>query len=165
LSQFQHTGIDRTEVFKLLKSINALVPETGRRSESQLTRAFEKAWPDLEKELNEAARIQPTAAAPKSRDPESIMKETLELVRGLARDAETAKMNAAALPTYTVGSSGIQIQPGFFGYATVGGPPELRIDTSTLTSALAVHRAVETAQEAEKASKQAVPLTIKPHKS
>jgi hypothetical protein len=89
LSQFQHTGMDRTDILKLLTTINSLVPEPSRRTEAQLMRAFDKSWPDLERELDKAAKLKsPTAAV---RDTHSILKEVLELVRGLARDAESAK--------------------------------------------------------------------------
>jgi hypothetical protein len=89
LSQFQHTGMDRTDILKLLTTINSLVPETSRRTDAQLMRAFDKSWPDLERELDKAAKLKaPTAPV---RDTESILKEVLELVRGLARDAESAK--------------------------------------------------------------------------
>lgn len=89
LSQFQHTGTDRADILKLLTTINSLVPEPSRRTEAQLLRAFEKSWPDLERELNNAAKLK--SPTPPVRDTDSILKEVLELVRGLARDAEMAK--------------------------------------------------------------------------
>ena len=90
LSQFQNTRTDRNEVFKLLQSINSKLPESNRRSETKLARAFDKFWPDLEKALTEAASLKAVAAAP-ARDGDSIMKEVLELLRGLTRDFEAAK--------------------------------------------------------------------------
>jgi hypothetical protein len=89
LSQFQHTGTDRVDIFKLLTTINSLVSEPSRRTEAQLGRAFEKSWPDLERELDKAAKLK--SPTPPVRDTDSILKEVLELVRGLARDAEMAK--------------------------------------------------------------------------
>jgi TIR domain len=114
LSQFQHTGADSTDVFKLLQTINTLLPEANRRTESQLKRSFEKSWPDFEKELDAAAKMKgPSPAAP-ARDPDSIMNETLELVRGLVRDAEAAK----AVPSATLGfpyySSVQKISPALY---------------------------------------------------
>jgi hypothetical protein len=89
LSQFMHTRTDRADILKLLTTINSLVPEPSRRTEAQLMRAFEKSWPDLEQELDKAAKLKsPTTPV---RDTDSILKEVLELVRGLARDAEMAK--------------------------------------------------------------------------
>ncbi len=89
LSQFMHTGTDRADILKLLMTINSLVPEPSRRTEAQLTRAFEKSWPDLERELDKAAKLKSPSLP--VRDTDSILKEVLELVRGLVRDAEMAK--------------------------------------------------------------------------
>lgn len=91
LSQFQHTASNSEDVLKLLQSINSLVPEANRRSDAQLLRAFDKSWPDLERELEAASKLKSPKPEPAARDNDSIMKEMLELLRGLARDAEAAK--------------------------------------------------------------------------
>jgi hypothetical protein len=96
LSQFQHTGIERAEVLKLLQSINKLVPEATRRSETQLNRSFDKSWPDLEKQLLEAANLKSHIPAVPARDNDSILKEVLELVRSLVRDADAARLASIA---------------------------------------------------------------------
>jgi TIR domain len=122
LSQFQHTGIDRPDILKLLTTINSLVPEPSRRTEAQLARAFDKSWPDLEREFSDAGKLKPPVPAPPARDNESIMKEMLELLRGLARDAEMAKLAITpALPLYQYGQ---QISPALLDTLTngIGGP-------------------------------------------
>jgi hypothetical protein len=101
LSQFQHTGISRAEIFKLLEDINALLPDGKRLEPVRLKRAFENNWPALEKGIEEALKLKvdTTATAP-ARSAASMIAETLELVRELKRGADVARLVATlqALP-------------------------------------------------------------------
>jgi hypothetical protein len=83
LGQFQHTGIEKPDVLKLLQSINA--KHVSPLAESVLTPTFEKFWPDLEKAL---------AAVPSASQVLSDVRpdrEILEEILTTVRDTRTAK--------------------------------------------------------------------------
>jgi hypothetical protein len=111
LSQFQHTGIEADEILKLLKTINGLLPEQRRLTEERLKRAFDKYWSDLDQKLTEALKPKPGAREPvPTRDPTSMIAETLELVRELKRGSDVSTLLAAyAIPSNL--GSGYTVSP------------------------------------------------------
>src|SRR5579872_262980 len=83
LTQFQYVVNERTDVFKMIDSINSKV-DAKPLSAEKLEKAFERCWPDLESELaviagTEAASS--TVAKSPTRKQEDILDELLELMR------------------------------------------------------------------------------------
>ena len=90
LAQFNTAGITRDEIFRLIQSINARLPEDKCRTEVQLEEAFEVWWPRLELKLEEAVcrSASEEATQPKApkRPVEDILDEILELSRQTAHE-------------------------------------------------------------------------------
>lgn len=87
LGGFQHTTArDKNDVRKLLETINTAVAKCGKKalSESVLDRVFETNWPELLAAFERIASQQPPSGAGK-RDPQEILEEILEIVRGQER--------------------------------------------------------------------------------
>lgn len=85
LTQFQYVKNERSELLKLILSVNGKV-EVNQLSTDKIERAFKKWWPDLERDLAKvasAAAGKASAAAP--RKPDEILDELLELVRAQQR--------------------------------------------------------------------------------
>jgi TIR domain len=91
LSQFHHTRMDREDILKLLKELNAALPKDKPLDADRLNRLFDMHWPKLEQELMEAMKAKSTDSAPK-RDTEDMVAETLELVREMKRSSESFPM-------------------------------------------------------------------------
>lgn len=94
LSQFQQTRAAKNDIFALMKNLNSLFPPDRQLEPDRLARAFDRSWPELEKALDDAIRLEASGrpAIPK-RDIADMVTETLELMRALTRD-ESAKRAA-----------------------------------------------------------------------
>ncbi len=79
---FQHTSVDRDEVFKLLQSINGCLANHEEKplSDERLNRNFERCWPELESKLQEATELPIQNPAP-ARSSDEMLQEALELLR------------------------------------------------------------------------------------
>ena len=86
-AQFQHTLATREETLRLVRGINSAVARAGERAleHDQVTRAFNKWWPDLEAVLTTvpAATDQPKITV---RPPDEMLAEILEIVRSMRRE-------------------------------------------------------------------------------
>ena len=82
LGRFQHTKFEKEEVFKLLKTINEKLSETGGKSipDSLLIKSFNTNWPELEDKLNQA----PKGKAKEHETPDrELLEEILNTVRNM----------------------------------------------------------------------------------
>jgi hypothetical protein len=87
LSQFQHTSTDRSQVFKLIKDLNELLPDDRRLAADRLTRAFDSYWGGFEGKLVEAiASTSDKAPSAPARETGDMVAELLELVREMKRE-------------------------------------------------------------------------------
>jgi TIR domain len=103
LNQFQNTRISRTDIFKLIADINRLLPEDSRLDSDRLKRIFERDWPALENKLTAALALKDVEPSPVTkRDSDSMIAETLELVREIKRGVDVSKL--AATLTTTAGN-------------------------------------------------------------
>ncbi|OZI23838.1 hypothetical protein CAL26_10505 [Bordetella genomosp. 9] len=85
--QFQSTVLERSDVFKLLESINDACGIEGLES-SRLEKSFSVWWPQLEKQLNEipeeeraSDRLPEAAGEPPDAETSRVLEEILELTR------------------------------------------------------------------------------------
>lgn len=62
LTQFQSVIFEKTDVLKLVVSINEQIPEKNRLTEATLSKSFERWWPQLEDDLH---RLEQHADKPK----------------------------------------------------------------------------------------------------
>jgi hypothetical protein len=88
LSQFQHTTADKADVLSLIESINKSV-EAAReqpRNLEDLREQFETLWPKLGQTIETLSKE--SAAKPPTRKPDDMIKEVLDIVRGLARESD-----------------------------------------------------------------------------
>ena len=84
LLQFQSTVNEKTDVLKLLVSLNGAMDDQGRLEEGSLKKSFEVWWPELERLLGEIptpADVAKTREEPKPSHMEAILEEILELTR------------------------------------------------------------------------------------
>jgi TIR domain-containing protein len=86
LLQFQSVIYDHDDIFKLVTSINATLPEAEQLDEARLKKVFEVWWPELQQELDSldtgTPTPQPTSGSTPSVDPAGpILEELLELAR------------------------------------------------------------------------------------
>jgi hypothetical protein len=87
LREFQATPFTKEEVYKFVTAVNA-AGETLRLSDSQLERAFDRLWPDLEKQIKDVLSISTAEAAPPKRSIEEMVEEALAAVRKLTERHE-----------------------------------------------------------------------------
>jgi ATP-dependent Lon protease len=82
LAQFQHTKNEKTDIFKLLESINKAVQESGDKalSDTILKKSFDQSWSQLEGDLNQTPGLASTKPFP-SRTTTDLLQEILEIVR------------------------------------------------------------------------------------
>lgn len=81
--EFQHTLATKDETHQMVKTINAVVDEQRRLSDTLLDRAFNRCWPELEQQLNTLPALQ--GSEPPPRKAEDMLQEVLEIVRGVAK--------------------------------------------------------------------------------
>jgi len=94
LAQFQAGTFTKPDVLKMLKAINAVLPE--QLHENVLASQLEKWWPDLDNEVSRAkTSISPGPVPTVPTPTEQILQEILELVRQLTR-ARATTINLAA---------------------------------------------------------------------
>jgi hypothetical protein len=95
LAQFQAAKADVTDTLELVKSINAAQGETVLPVKS-VESAFNKWWPELEKELQEIS--QQSAAPPdrKQRTQMEVLEEILDIARQLQRDTPRSDFSSLA---------------------------------------------------------------------
>jgi hypothetical protein len=95
LTRFQAKRVTREGVFDILETINNAM-QTGKLTDLQLQRVFDRWWPDLEAAV---AAIPPKAAPAASLPSEKqMLREILDHVRGLARKASETEVE----PEYEV---------------------------------------------------------------
>lgn len=96
LGQFQHTTFQKSEVLKLVTTVNRMVEDCGERSltDSNLLAAFETYWPQLEAELKKIKESR--EEAPIQRPEREILEEMLEILRGQEQRAEAKRRLEAA---------------------------------------------------------------------
>lgn len=85
LSQFQLTSPDRTDVFRLVSSINASFDSTLRASDADLGRRFGRLWPELKSALHEQMKADSASDLPVQRTEQDVMLEILDIVREMRR--------------------------------------------------------------------------------
>ena len=89
LTQFQFTVAEHEDTWKLVKTVNEALGHL--RLETDLKRAFDKWWPDLERTI---ATIPPADTAKKiNRKPENMIEEILSIVRGLSYNQRISSFN------------------------------------------------------------------------
>jgi len=97
LSQFNTTSIDKSEIFKLIKTLNKQLRDSPLPDQA-IERAFEKWWPELEGSLedavNEANKTRAAKAEPK-RSQGEILEEILELTRSISRQVAKTQSSEA----------------------------------------------------------------------
>lgn len=99
LAQFQAIECERSQVLRLLGSINGELPE-GRLGDPQLTETFDLWWPRLEALLRAAASADVDGTTGSSRRlVEDMVSEILELVRESRRSESARSAADAALPS------------------------------------------------------------------
>lgn len=79
LAQFQCAHANKHDTFKLLKSVNAMLPDSGLES-ARLRRVFNRFWDDLDRELRTLPSVRPT---PNRRTDREVLDEILELTRSV----------------------------------------------------------------------------------
>jgi len=82
LSQFQHTLFQKTDIFKLIQTINSQVSQLNEKAltDKTLSLVFERCWPDLETEITKIVTQLPEKKENVRVDRE-ILEEILEIVR------------------------------------------------------------------------------------
>jgi hypothetical protein len=94
LAQFQHTTVEKDDIERLLRTVNAAVAQSGERAltEHVLTQVFNTFWPQLEDELRRIAATS-APAAPPTRSEADILDEILTTVRNLDRRQSVLEVN------------------------------------------------------------------------
>ena len=112
LAQFQAAKAEPTDTLDLVKSINAAQGETALPAKS-VESAFDKWWPELEKELQEISKQSPTTPDRKKRTEMDVLEEVLDIVRQLRRDTphRIPSWLAPLFPAVVGGTSG-SMAPG-----------------------------------------------------
>lgn len=82
LAQFQMTKVESGDVRKLVKTMNAQLPESQRLDDSILVKAFDKWWPDLEPKLTVGA----AGATVAPRSERDILEEVLSISRRMSQE-------------------------------------------------------------------------------
>jgi hypothetical protein len=72
---------DKSEMLKLIRSINNAVPKEAQIEKGSLERSFDRWWPDYESGLAEVMAVQTDAAEPPPRPLPEMVKEVLDLTR------------------------------------------------------------------------------------
>jgi hypothetical protein len=83
LAQFQSTKAEKPDVLKLIKTINSALGEEAL-TDRQLERSFERAWPELEKQLNSIS--QESIETKPAIDINKVLEEILGYVRTFSRE-------------------------------------------------------------------------------
>lgn len=99
LGQFQHTTFQKSDVLKLVRTINDILETCGERSlpDGILSMVFETFWPQLEGQLKEIKESQEDE--PIQRAERELLEEMLEILRGQEqfRRAEAKRRLDAAI--------------------------------------------------------------------
>jgi hypothetical protein len=85
----------------LLSSESALWPVESRLDPDRLKRAFEHNWSELDQKLAAAMKLSDSEPPVPKRDTDSMIEETLDLVRELKRESTTTP----SFPFYSLGTS------------------------------------------------------------
>jgi hypothetical protein len=138
LTQFQYVVNERSDIFKLISSINGKVDVNQLQAE-KVEKAFEKWWPELQTVLTKISAEMPVSAETRvpPRKPEEILEELLELVRTQQRlmvskdDVATLISSVRSDILQSLGGGGI------FGGVTalrnlVGHSPEVGVGTTVV---------------------------------
>lgn len=107
LAIFNHTVTHRDDIARLMNGINAQLDIP--LSASQLEKAFDRWWPDLEQALLAVPREDSATSRPPPRDAKEIASETYDLVKHLSTEVErlflvstAAEAQAATNPNQTL---------------------------------------------------------------
>ena len=120
LSQFQAAQFNKKEVGQLIADINARVGE-AKLADGTREGVFEKWWPELEEKVTKIMTEPDTEAQEEPRKSEDMVKEILELVRGLARETAELKVTPGS-PMFRAFEEGY-MTPGASGVVRQFGPP------------------------------------------
>jgi hypothetical protein len=85
LSQFQATIANKEDTRKLVMTINHALKENPLK-EAQISKAFEKWWPDIEEKLKSISAKAVSGAAKKGREDRELLEEILSIVRELSKE-------------------------------------------------------------------------------
>jgi hypothetical protein len=96
LAQFQGVEADEIGTYKLLGSINSA--RELRLADDQLSRAFEKWWPDLRKQLGDIPL--PSEKIHAQRSDRALLEEMLQLLRNVQREV-TVQPSIFSLTSFT----------------------------------------------------------------
>jgi hypothetical protein len=90
LASFNHTKVEKEDLFLMVREINAKV-STPPLSDQNLRRSFDRLWPELHKKYLEILKETASVAAvkPVKRDSSEMLSEILETTRGFARQMQT----------------------------------------------------------------------------
>jgi hypothetical protein len=97
LSQFQATLPQLEDVTRLLRSINSSTERPV--NEARLTKSVEMWWPALEEQLNAIRREEPQVETEPERESTDMIKELLEITRGIQRRLLSSGTAEAAIET------------------------------------------------------------------
>ncbi|MFP3423558.1 hypothetical protein [Pseudoalteromonas sp. SIMBA_162] len=78
IKHLNHTALEKSEVFKLLKTINKHL-EQGKVQENRLETSFDALWPSLETKIQDVLDSQPVDDEP-ARDDKDVLNDILENV-------------------------------------------------------------------------------------
>lgn len=107
LGKFQHTIAEKSDVLKLLHSINGLLREvgTGALKDALLEEIFEETWSKLEIKLIEAEKLQKNNeiagnVTEAKREEKDVLNEILEIVRNQQRQINSLQKGGLLSPKY-----------------------------------------------------------------
>jgi len=102
LGQFQHTVFEKTDIRRLVSTINRSVQDAGEKAlqENILNEIFETYWPGLEEKIN---KILNASVLPKSkaRSEREMLQEILEILRAQERRREISEEMIKQQSTYS----------------------------------------------------------------
>jgi hypothetical protein len=83
LAKFNHTHPTKNDMWELVKTLNSLTPTP--LTEPILKESFETYWPKFEAEFSKILKASPPTGQPRTRPPEELLAEVLDVVRAIDR--------------------------------------------------------------------------------
>jgi hypothetical protein len=140
LAQFQATKATKEDIHQLVKNLNKALVEHSM-DEALVNRAFEKWWPDLEKELRNLPPDE--TAPPPQRSDRDLLEELLEKVRDLAQSIQPLAPDLSQLKSLREILDTCKERTPWWSWANVRVPPKL--DPEILRNATEANRAFQDA--------------------